>query len=62
MTPELTAKTIAALSDSMLCAMAGDLGQTYVENEPSGELLGICLVEQARRFAARVAKERKEIL
>lgn len=51
-------KTVAAMSNEDLCAMAGELGRTYVENEPSGELLGIVLVEQAARFSRMVAASR----
>lgn len=52
---------VETLGDDILCRLAGQLRQSYVENEPSGELLGICLVEQARRFAARVKQEREVI-
>lgn len=45
---------VAALNDEALCAVSGWLGQHYDENAPSGELLGLCLVESARRFALRV--------
>ena len=47
-------KTVAAMEDAALCHFSGHLAQDYVINEPSGELLGICLVEQAKRFAAAV--------
>ena len=51
---------VAALNDEALCAVSGWLGQHYDENAPSGELLGLCLVEAARRFSAGVmAREGK---
>lgn len=46
---------VAVLNDESLCALSGWLSRRYEENAPSGELLGLCLVESARRFALRVA-------
>jgi hypothetical protein len=47
---------VAALHDTALCAVSGWLGRTYDENAESGQLLGLCLVESARRFSAVVAR------
>ena len=47
-------KTVAAMTDEDLCAFGGELLRNYSENDPSGEMLGIVLVEQADRFAKRV--------
>lgn len=43
-------QAVAALHDAALCCLSGWLRQTYEENHLTGEVLGICLVEQARRF------------
>ncbi len=51
-------KTVAAMTNEDLCALAGDLGRDYVENEASGALFGIVLVEQACRFARMMAASR----
>jgi hypothetical protein len=45
---------VAVLHDESLCALSGWLSRHYEENAPSGELLGLCLVESARRFSLRV--------
>lgn len=47
---------VAVLSDEALCALSGWLSRRYEENAPSGELLGLCLVEAARRFSAAVSR------
>jgi hypothetical protein len=44
------ADAVAALDDYELIGVSGELGRIYDENGPTGTLLGICLVEQARRF------------
>lgn len=45
------AGAVVALDDYELIGVSGELGRIYDENGPTGTLLGICLVEQARRFA-----------
>lgn len=50
---------VAALSDAELVAVRGLLGRIYDENEVSGELLGICLVEEGERFERMVKKEER---
>lgn len=52
---KVTALAVQALDDAQLCAVSGHLGQDYDENGISGMLLGLCLVESARRFALLVA-------
>ena len=47
--------SVAALHDTALCAVSGWLARECDENSESGELLGLCLVEAARRFSAAVA-------
>lgn len=58
--PDL-AEAVAALSDECLCRLAGFLAQDYDENEATGEALGMCLVEQARRFAVRVKARGQDV-
>lgn len=50
---------VAALHDEALCALSGWLSRRYDENAESGELLGLCLVESARRFSVGVASRRE---
>ena len=50
--------TVAMMTDADLCALSGDLRRRYSENDVSGEMLGIVLVEQAERFAKQVRKAR----
>lgn len=53
------AENVAALNDVALCRLTGWLAQDYQEDGPSGEVLGICLVEGAARFAAGVAERKR---
>lgn len=53
-------KTVAAMSNEDLCALAGELWQDHIENEPSSVKLGFCLVEQADRFARMIAAARQD--
>lgn len=41
---------VAALSHAELIALRGLLSRIYEENDTSGEILGLCLVEEAGRF------------
>ena len=50
------AESVAALNDVALCRLTGWLAQDYQEDGPTGDVLGICLVEQARRFTARLSR------
>ena len=45
---------VAALNDTALCDVSGYLAQDFDENEATGRVLGICMVEQTRRFTRRV--------
>lgn len=47
---------VAALHDTALCGVSGWLARDYDQNADSGELLGLCLVESARRFNAAVSR------
>lgn len=45
------AECLSVLSDACLCRLSGWLRLDYDENEKTGEVLGMCMVEQAARFA-----------
>lgn len=44
------ASAVATLSDCELVCLRELLGRIYTENDTSGEILGMCLVEMAGRF------------
>ena len=48
------AAAVAALSDDELLRVSGHLAQGYSENGPTGELLGICLIERSARWERRI--------
>lgn len=48
------AECVSVLDDVSLCRLSGWLRLDYDENGKTGEVLGICLVEQAARFVKRV--------
>ena len=48
------AECVEILDDVHLCKLAGWLAQDFDENGATGEMLGLCLVEQARRFSVLI--------
>ena len=48
------AQTVAALDDEQLCAMTRAFHLNHRVEEPSGETLAICILEQATRFARNI--------
>ena len=61
---------VQALNDKSLCRLSGWLALSYSESDATGEVLGMCLVEQAERFAktqdfkmqdARAEEQRRKV-
>lgn len=55
------AMAVSVLDDCFLCALAAWLESNFEETEASGRVLGICLVEQARRFARNTPARRHNL-
>lgn len=45
---------VSTLNDDELLRVSGWLCQHYEENQPTGEILGICLVERSDRWAHEI--------
>lgn len=54
-------EAVGALNDDCLCRLSGWLARDYDINDATGRIYGLCLMEQADRFAAQV-KTREENL
>lgn len=52
-------RAVAELTNAELLEVSGMLLLSYEENDSSGEILGICLVERSARFASRYARPPK---
>ena len=52
---------VRALNDASLCRLSGLLGREYDENETTGEVLGMCIVEQAVRFVRATVERGLEV-
>lgn len=50
---------VAMLPDEELLRVSGLLLQHYSENDATGEILGICLVERSDRWAMRVMRTKE---
>jgi hypothetical protein len=51
-------EAIQALNHESLCSLAGFLFKNHIAGETTGDVLGMCLVEQAKRFVASVCDRR----